>query len=51
MKNTKSFNRISAVDIVTYKQELNYFRKSFLGFGLTEKTMSFTMTIFISHIL
>ena len=37
MKNTKSFNRIVAVEIITNKRELGYFKKSLLGFGLTEK--------------
>lgn len=37
MKNTKSFNRIIAVEIITNKKELGYFRKSFVGIGLIEK--------------
>ena len=41
MKNTKSFNRIISVEIITNKKELGYFKKSFLGFGLTEKHHSF----------
>jgi hypothetical protein len=41
MKTTKSFNRIVAVEIITNKKELGYFKKSFLGFGLTEKHHSF----------
>jgi len=41
MKITKSLNRIIAVEIITNKKEFGYFRKSFLGFGLTEKNHSF----------
>jgi Family of unknown function (DUF5829) len=41
MKNAKSFNRIIAVEITTNKKELDYFKKSFLGFGLTEKQQTF----------
>jgi hypothetical protein len=41
MKNTKSFNRIIAVEIITNKKELGYFKKSLLGFGLTEKDHTF----------
>ena len=41
MKNTKSFNRITAVEIITNKKELDYFKKSFLGFGLIEKNHMF----------
>ncbi len=41
MKYTKSFNRIVAVEIITNKKELGYFKKSFLGFGLTEKQDTF----------
>jgi len=37
MRNTKFFNRIIGVEIITNKKELGYFKKSFLGFGLTEK--------------
>jgi hypothetical protein len=40
-KSTKSFNRIVAVEIITNKKELGYFKKSFLGFGLTEKDHAF----------
>jgi hypothetical protein len=40
-KNTKSFNRIVAVEIITNKKELGYFRKSFLGFGLSENLNTF----------
>ena len=41
MKTTKSLNRIIAVEIITNKKELGYFKKSFLGFGLTEKHHTF----------
>jgi Family of unknown function (DUF5829) len=42
MKTTKSFNRIVAVEIITNKKELGYFKKSFHGFGLTEKNHTFS---------
>lgn len=41
MKNTKSFNRIVAVEIITNKREFGYFKKSLLGFGLAEKNQMF----------
>jgi len=41
MKNTKSFNKIIAVEFITNKKELDYFKKSFLGFGLTQKHHTF----------
>jgi hypothetical protein len=41
MKITKSLNRIIAVEIITNKKELGYFKKSFLGFGLIEKNHTF----------
>ncbi len=41
MKTTKSLNRIVAVEIVTNKKELGYFKKSFTGFGLTQKHHTF----------
>jgi hypothetical protein len=40
-KNTKSFNRIVAVEIITNIRELGYFKKSLLGFGLTENDHTF----------
>ncbi len=42
MKNSKSLNRIVAVEIVTNKKELDYFKESFIGFGLTEKQHVFS---------
>jgi hypothetical protein len=41
IKTTKSLNRIVAVELITNKKELGYFKKSFLGFGLTEKHHAF----------
>jgi hypothetical protein len=51
-KNTKAFNRIVAVEIITNNRELGYFKKSLLGFGLTEKGQTFyNDNIHITYIL
>ncbi len=40
-KFTKAFNRITSVIIITNKKEFDYIKKSFLGFGLKEKSNTF----------
>ena len=40
-KFTKSFCRITEIEIITNRKEYEYLKKSFLGFGLKQKNQSF----------
>ena len=42
IKFTKEFNSITSVTIITNKNEFKYLKKSFLDFGLTEKSNTFS---------